>query len=772
MRAYEQVTNLDQFKAQAKADIALRDGWIRRGYPAIDLAGPLPWNLENSALRSWNFYIHSFDMLDSLLAAYDQTKDRQFLDPSLRISLDWARKHPRKAEGVSPMAWYDMAVGLRAYRLAYLYQAAQAAGILTEEDAATLWAALDEHRAELADDDNIAFHNNHGYFQVAGQLALGRRFADVSPDMAALHRQGAERLRRMLDQQFTDEGVHREHSPDYHRMVLDTLLGLIRSGLVEDEELRNRAAAIEDALAWFVYPSGTIVNFGDSDSRKMTSSASAAGRKWTRPLMQSVASAGATGGARPAGLKTFDASGYAIVRQPSPHKPDDHAEDSYLALAAAFHSRTHKHADDLGFVWYDRGQPVLVDSGRYGYIGKTVQGSDLWLEGHWYSDPMRVYMESTRAHNTLEFDGRNFPRKGAKPYGSGIGQSVEEGGVYAIEARAKHFGSIWYERILIFRPRHWLVVFDVYRDNLKEPHDVMQWFHTAPGNKVASRQDGYQITLSGSGDTVFVHDLLEDSSPAGVISGQNGEAIQGWWSGKEREAQPAPAFGFTRQGQPTGAFATLFSFNPQEDISPGLSRTNETGRKALLQWTDANGKHRIELDRTEGLKLSIAEKKTLNDRVPSGLSAAEFAFIKERYAEASVIMEYGSGGTTLAATKMAQKLVLTIEPNSGTAKKLIDQVREGKPASRHFVHPNEEIWKLFNDRHPDVILVQGTERALSFASALRNARKPVIVLFKDFLTDPMRSEIERILSPDRMIGSLAEFEIEPTLNLPENWLKT
>jgi hypothetical protein len=98
--------------------------------------------------------------------------------------------------------------------------------------------------------------------------------------------------------------------------------------------------------------------------------------------------------------------------------------------------------------------------------------------------------------------------------------------------------------------------------------------------------------------------------------------------------------------------------------------------------------------------------------VPSGLSAAEFAFIKERYAEASVIMEYGSGGTTLAATKMAQKLVLTIEPNSGTAKKLIDQVREGKPASRHFVHPNEEIWKLFNDRHPDVILVQGTERAL------------------------------------------------------------
>src|SRR5690606_34472131 len=73
---------------------------------------------------------------------------------------------------------------------------------------------------------------------------------------------------RMLDQQFTPEGVHREHSPDYHRMVLDTLNGLIAVGPAEGAEAR--AEAREAALAWFVYPSGKIVNFGETDSRDMT----------------------------------------------------------------------------------------------------------------------------------------------------------------------------------------------------------------------------------------------------------------------------------------------------------------------------------------------------------------------------------------------------------------------------------------------------------------------------------------------------------------------
>lgn len=70
-----------------------------------------------------------------------------------------------------------MSVGMRAYRLAYLYEAAEQAGLLDRAAKQLLWSSLEQHAAYLADDANIAFHNNHGYYQVAGQLAMARRFA-------------------------------------------------------------------------------------------------------------------------------------------------------------------------------------------------------------------------------------------------------------------------------------------------------------------------------------------------------------------------------------------------------------------------------------------------------------------------------------------------------------------------------------------------------------------------------------------------------------------
>jgi hypothetical protein len=597
---YETLSSLDFTVILKHADRILEFGWERRNYPAVPLDQPIPWAYSLIRHRSWNFHIHCLDMLDPLLGAYDQTQARRYLESALRVGLDWARRHPRRAEGLSDMAWYDMAVGLRAYRLGYLYQAATRAGLLTGEDRKALWRSLEEHRTELADDATIAFHNNHGYYQIAGQLALGRRFADISPGMKALYDQGVERFGRMLDQQFSPEGVHREHSPDYHRMVLDTLQGIIRSGLIDDPALRARALRTEEALAWFITPVGDIVNFGDSDTRSVLRTPGAAARKWDSDLMRAVSSNRPTELTRPAGLQDFPQSGYAIIRQPDPAAPADPRRDSYLAQTGAFHSRTHKHADDLSFVWHDRGQPILIDAGRYGYLGKAEQGSDLWLDGYWYSDPMRVYMESTRAHNTLEFDGRNFPRKGVKPYGSALHQAAEFDGTFVIETRQRQFRSIRHERVLVFRPRQWLIVMDAFTDNLDQAHDVRQWFHMPPGAVVAPHGEGYRATLS-DGTTLNIAPLLGGAAAMDVIEGQESPQHQGFWSGKEREALPAPAFGFLSQNQSKGSLATIFSFSEGLESDHAHSQTNVTGRRFRLLWKDQLGPKRLTLHRDDTL---------------------------------------------------------------------------------------------------------------------------------------------------------------------------
>jgi Heparinase II/III N-terminus/Heparinase II/III-like protein len=600
IHGYEKLSNTDPKGVLKLADDILANGWKNRGYPTVHLSKNIDWQMAEIAHRSWNFRIHSLNTIDALLMAFDVNGNQTYLQASLAVALDWISKHPRDAEDVSPMAWYDMAVGLRAYKLGYIYERANSESLLSKSQKTAFWTSLEEHRVELENDSNIAFHNNHGYYQVAGQLALGRRFASVSSEMKEFFAQGKERMRYMLDQQFTKEGVHREHSPDYHRMVLDTLMGLVKSGLIDDSDLVARAREIEEALARFVCPDGTIVNFGDSDTRSLLRSEQSALNKWTTPVMQDVANRNGTGKLRPVGMKIFHETGYAIIREPNQEDPDNPKQDSYLAQTATFHSRTHKHADDLSFVWHENGCPILTDAGRFGYLGGMEQGSDLWKDGHWYSHPMRVHIESTRAHNTLEFDNRNFLRKGAAAYGSAILRSVEKEGDFVVETRCKQFRSIWHNRVLFFRPGASLVVLDVFNDNLKKPHDIKQWFHLAHTHTVAQVAGGFDAELS-MGKKLKIRSLLPEAIPGEVIVGGEDPVLQGWWSGKEREALPAPAFSFGMTEACRGVFATVLSLSDKIDVDLIGSRSNVTGRKGRFRWTDSHGTHDLNFERQDKL---------------------------------------------------------------------------------------------------------------------------------------------------------------------------
>lgn len=766
MQQYEQITNLAPTKAVSKSNEALSEGWGRREYATLNLFEPIPWVLTDPDLRSWNFYIHSLDMIDALLAAHSQTADRKYLTPALRVGLDWVSTHPRQAEGVSPMAWYDMAVGLRAYRLGYLYQAADQAGLLNEVQKAALWVSLQEHRAELADDANIAFHSNHGYFQVAGQLALGRRFQEVSQPMAALHDQGVHRLRRMLDQQFGVDGVHREHSPDYHRMVADTLLGLVRAGLVEDPELLGRVDAIENALAWFVTPDGTITNFGDSDSRKMIYSAEGASRKWTTPLMRAVASNGATGKGWPRGLRQFPESGYAIVRCPDPVATDDITRDSYLAQTAAFHSRTHKHCDDLSFIWHDGGQPLLVDAGRYGYIGKTETGSDLWQEGFWYSDPMRIFMESTSAHNTLEFDGLNSQRKGVKPYGSALVQACQKNGIYCIETRCKQHRSIWHDRVLLLRPGQWLVVFDAYTDNLKAPHDVRQWFHLAPGHHALQVADGYDVGLK-DGSQMALRSLIGTPDPGPVISGREGDPIQGWWSDKERSLVPADALCFTQTGQASGVFATLLTLSAGGDVVVEQGRSNVTGRKAQFAWSDQLGRHSIAFERGDDVfVLDYSTQLSAPDR-------ALDSEMEKLFSKAHVVLEYGAALAPSYTLPLKDLRVFCVIRDTENAVHLRHQasanpesliIYQGKEGghtvdeSRRFA---AEIWEQPWFLPPDIVVINGSDAIACLAEVQSRIISKTTVIWRNFETHPRHGYWRDSISEGKNVAGAFVFDIVP-----------
>ena len=605
---YENLSGTAPDKAVLRANEALAGGWSHRGrYQPLRYDEPWPWLDEEDGNAARNFHLHAWDPLNDLLLAHTATGDRRYLAESLRLVDDWTSRFPEwKREGQPEYAWYDMAVGMRAQRLAYVLDAGERSGMLDGAASARLHAAIEQHRRYLAEDENIIFGNNHGFYQVVGQLAMARRFAHLSAPMAHARAQGEARLRRMIDAQFTAEGVHREHSPDYHRMVYVSLRGVVAEGLVGSGELRDMIARIEEALAWFVAPDGTLARFGDSDERTVTYKPKDAQRLWQTPAMRFAASRGVLGAPPDTAERGFADSGYFVAKDRWHRTPDDFSDRGYLAQIAAFHSRAHKHADDLSVVWYDRGEQILVDAGRYGYFGKAEAGTELWKDGYWYSDPARIYIESTRAHNTVEIDGRNHPRKDARPYGSALKRwGRDASGLVFCESEVRHW-KVRFARTLVWSPGEWLLVFDWLKDGFLSRHDFRQWFHFAPASQVTLVDGGARVLLPKGGERLSVVPLLDEGVEPSLHLGEwadDGAPRQGFYSPSEKVLVPNAALAFRYAHTSAAMFCTLLAFGDAR--ARGTGRASRSGQSLQVAWEQGGVERRLKLNRPPSGSLQL-----------------------------------------------------------------------------------------------------------------------------------------------------------------------
>jgi hypothetical protein len=575
------------------ADAVIADGWKPGPETTVRLEPPIAWDEVCSANRSWEYNLHAWTPLAAVLGAFEQTGELQYLLFALVIALDWVRVF-RSLDTPSPFAWYDMGLGMRACRLAFIVDRSIRRRLLSEEQISLLHDSILLHRDAFADDGRFASHSNHGLYFAAGQLALARAFPWVE-GMRDAQAQARGRLSSVIRSQFTDEGIHREHSPEYHRMILQTVVSLERSGLVDDPELTELIGRADEALSWLVLPNGRLAMLGDSPGRIL-------GRgtleRAISPALRFEVSAGATGSAPPESLKVFPRSGYAIVRT----EPDGAAgERSYLLQNAAFHSRVHKHADDLSILWYDHGQEILIDPGRFGYLERTAVGSELWLDGFWYAHPDRLYVESTRAHSCVEIDERNCPRRGVRPYGSALRRWGRSGDVYAIESSVRQHGSIVQTRTLLFRPGRFLVVVDDVVDERGEAHEMAQRFQLAPELDVELHEATLGITLPEGRGQLAMTSLVGDE-PLPLVSGARSPRSLGWISRVDGRLEPAHSAGYVAGGTSRHVFATLFAFASSAPLPAGF-RDLTSG--LWLAWSDDEGRHEIAVERRGEPELSI-----------------------------------------------------------------------------------------------------------------------------------------------------------------------
>jgi hypothetical protein len=529
---------------------------------------PIDWNWKFAENRSKNYHLHSLDMLNPFLTTHSNTGISEYLDVPFEVLVDWISSNdfePLNNQDDN-FAWYDMAVGVRLYRMSYIFEKAMEAGLGTKAQHSLIWNSIVDHIEYLANDENIIFRNNHGLYQSAGQMAAARRFESISKDFKALRNEANIRFSDMLAEQFTAESVHKEHSPTYHRLIYEMLLSMKKDGLL-NEKNQKIVAEVGNVLYWMIKPDGSLNRFGDSDYNVIPRDKNKYYDMESEQLLYYVSN-GKEGAIPKEKIKGYEKSGVVSIKD----------EASYLYFQSAFHSRTHKHADDSSFVWYEN-EDILIDPGKYGYLGKTKTGDELSLQGFWYSDPYRMYVEGTSAHNTVEIDGKDFLRRKREPFGSGITKYGEgESGVYYAESKVTQFDSVEHARSLIYKPNEWLIVLDKLDDSKNEKHSYKQWFQLASNFNVTPTAGGF--FAQSEKNNVYITDATGSSISNGPFVGQKSPAYQGWYSPDVFKIEPSPSINFEREGNDS-TFITLFTLDDEE---PRIKNVDVDATKGNLTW--------------------------------------------------------------------------------------------------------------------------------------------------------------------------------------------
>ncbi|GHC43627.1 glycosyltransferase family 2 protein [Neogemmobacter tilapiae] len=171
------------------------------------------------------------------------------------------------------------------------------------------------------------------------------------------------------------------------------------------------------------------------------------------------------------------------------------------------------------------------------------------------------------------------------------------------------------------------------------------------------------------------------------------------------------------------------------------------------------------------------------------LPAPEAALLRETYAGAEVVLEYGSGGSTFVAARSAGQ-VTAVENDPDWALRMATALGNGglggvarvhfedvgsvgewaRPTSsagfRLYHRYASAVWEKPWFVHPDVVLIDGRFRTSCLINAIMRAEKPMTVLFDDYAERPNYFWVEQIVKPRQIVGRMAVFEIVPGMAIP------
>lgn len=334
---------------------------VKNNFEAIDISTGIDWKYKHhSNQRTYQVYLHSLGILKSLVISAKHLENSENIELGKKLILNW---YNGEFDRNNSQAWHEHAVSSRIQNLIYFQERSQE----NKLDDDIFQDLLLKHCEFLSDKKNY-HENNHGIMMDNSLLIASEKLLDEK-----LKKNYCEkvyyRTKIAFYRDFSKMGVHLENSPEYHKMVLGLLTRVSKNlsnlNMPLGKDISSLLFRAKMYMSYVTKPDGTLPLIGDTGLLTINDKKNY--------------------------IDFIDHEAGVIISQFKNLK--DEKLSSWLLFKSGYSSKTHKHKDDLSINLFMNGHDILVDSGKYSY--------DM-------NDPIRDFIVSPEAHNTIYFKESNY----------------------------------------------------------------------------------------------------------------------------------------------------------------------------------------------------------------------------------------------------------------------------------------------------------------------------------------------------------------------------
>lgn len=476
---------------------------------------PINWKDSANSDLTWQLYFQSLQWLRPML----KSRNQDTLAAAFGVINDWIGQHTEYPLKGEKQAWGDHAPAERLVVFTEALRRFEELGINDSVTWKNLRFSILNHLFFIATLEKYYSWHNHAIIfdeKMITALEILKEFV-LREELLNLA------FQRMFEQyrfSYTPEGIHREHSPCYHKLFSATLIRMTqtagRLGIPLPDFIR-RIRTNSSAFTTIADKLGSSFPVGDCARKPPADNFRQTGTKTGTNV---------SGPGLNFSYEVFPLSGWFF------------AFDTLATVAfctqSDFHSFSHYQRDETSFILKAGTQELIIDPGLYNY----------------QNSPVYEYYRSSRAHNMLVVDGLPdvFDEKltgfsGITRYA--IGQEGDFNGKAAVELVNPHYQNFGVEihRQYLFPGHNSILVRDVIES--KERHTYRQLFHLWPGARVGEKGSSIEISWENAAYSIVLSGKFKDFRLIESAS----DPLQGWYFPAFNQMAPAPVLELVLKGK-------------------------------------------------------------------------------------------------------------------------------------------------------------------------------------------------------------------------------